>query len=56
MVVELSAPAANPFRRPEAGMFVRISLAGEHGQWYWISLLPTAGGWVVGNIEALPAI
>jgi len=56
MVVELSAPAANPFRRAEAGMFVRVSLAGEHGQWYWISLRPVAGGWVVGNIEALPAI
>jgi len=56
MVVEMSAPAANPFRRGEAGMFVRISLAGEHSQWYWMSLLPRGGGWVVGNIEALPAI
>lgn len=56
MIVELSAPAANPFRKGQAGIFVRVSLAGEHAQWYWISLLPRAGGWVVGNIEALPAI
>jgi hypothetical protein len=56
MIVELSAPAANPFRKGQAGLFVRVSLAGEHGQWYWISLIPRAGGWVVGNIEALPAI
>lgn len=56
MIVELSAPAANPFRKGQAGLFVRVSLAGEHGQWYWISLLPHAGGWAVGNIEALPAI
>ena len=56
MIVELSAPAANPFRKGQAGIFVRVSLAGEHGQWYWISLLPRASGWVVGNIEALPAI
>jgi hypothetical protein len=54
MIVEMSAPAANPFERAEAGMFVRVSLAGEHGQWYWIALLPRAGGWVVGHIEALP--
>jgi hypothetical protein len=56
MIVEMSAPAPNPFRRNEAGLFVRMSLAGEHGQWYWMSLLPREGGWVVGNIEALPAI
>lgn len=56
MIVEMSAPAANPFRRGEAGVFIRVSLAGEHGQWYWLSLLQRADGWVVGNIEALPAI
>jgi len=53
MVVEMSAPMPNPFHKGAAGMFVRVSLAGEHGQWYWISLLPRAGGWVVGYIEAL---
>jgi hypothetical protein len=56
MIVEMTAPATNPFRRGEAGIFVRVSLAGEHGQWYWLSLLPSSGGWIVGNIEALPAI
>jgi len=53
MLVEMSAPLANPFERGQAGMFVRMSLAGEHGQFYWITLLPRAGGWVVGYIEAL---
>jgi len=56
MIVEMSAPAPNPFRRKEAGLFVRMSLAGEHGQWYWITLLPRDEAWVVGGIEALPAI
>jgi len=55
MIVEMSAPAPNPFRRNEAGLFARMSLAGEHGQWYWVSLVPRGGAWVVGNIEALPA-
>ena len=53
IVVELSAPIPNPLRRGSAGLFVRVSLAGEHGQWYWITLLPRGGGWVVGFIEAL---
>jgi len=53
MIVELSAPMANPFERGQAGIFVRVSLGGEHGQWYWISLLPRAGGWVVGYIQTL---
>jgi len=53
MIVELSAPMSNPFERGQAGLFVRVSLAGEHGQWYWISLLPRAGGWVVGYIQAI---
>lgn len=53
MIVELSAPLANPFERGQAGIFVRVSLGGEHGQWYWISLLPRAGGWVVGYIKAI---
>ncbi|PYQ28797.1 MAG: hypothetical protein DMF56_14050 [Acidobacteria bacterium] len=56
MIVEMSAPAPNPFRLKEAGLFARMSLAGEHGQWYWISLLQHEGAWVVGGIEALPAI
>lgn len=53
MIVELSAPMSNPFERGQAGIFVRVSLAGEHGQWYWISLLPRDGGWVVGYIQTL---
>lgn len=53
MIVELSAPLPNPFERGQAGIFVRVSLGGEHGQWYWISLLPRSGGWVVGYIQAL---
>ena len=53
MILEMSAPMANPFERREAGMFVRVSLAGEHGSWYWISLIPQGGGWVVGFIRAI---
>lgn len=53
MIVEISAPMSNPFERGQAGLFARVSLGGEHGQWYWISLLPRAGGWVVGYIQAI---
>jgi hypothetical protein len=53
MLVEISAPMANPFRPGTAGVFVRMSLGGEHASWYWMSLIPSPGGWSVGYIEAL---
>ena len=53
MLVEMSAPMANPFRPGTAGVFVRMSLGGEHASWYWMSLVPTPAGWSVGFIQAL---
>ncbi|HEV3484836.1 MAG TPA: hypothetical protein VG106_05470 [Vicinamibacterales bacterium] len=53
MVVEMSAPLANPFHPGAAGVFVRVSLGGEHASWYWVSLIPQQGGWSVGFIQAL---
>ncbi len=55
MIMELSAPMANPFEPGTAGIFVRVSVAGEHGSWYWISLIPRGGDWVVGFIRAIPS-
>ena len=52
MVVELSAPIANPFARNEAGVLARVSLGGQHAAWYWIPLGHTGGMWMVG--QALP--
>lgn len=52
MIVELSAPVPNPFSAGEAGIFARVSLAGEHSTWYWLPLLPVPGGWSPGM--ALP--
>jgi len=53
MVVELSSPMANPFLKNQAGLFVRVSLAGEHPALYWVSLLPQGSGWAVGFIQPL---
>ena len=53
MIMEMSSPMANPFQPGQAGIFARVSLAGEHGQWYWISLVPHDGGWAVGFIRAI---
>jgi hypothetical protein len=53
LVVELSAPLANPYQAGAAGVFVRVSLAGEHASWYWVSLMPRGGGWAVGFIQAI---
>lgn len=53
MVVELSAPLTNPYRPSEAGLFVRVTLGGEHESWYWLSLIPRAEQWSVGFVYVL---
>ncbi len=53
MIVELSAPVPNPFTVNEAGMFARVSLAGENASWYWIRLVPAADGWSPGLVVPL---
>ena len=52
MVVELSAPVANPTKN-EAGIAARVSLGGTHPNWYWIELIPAGGAWSVGRIFPL---
>jgi hypothetical protein len=52
MILEISAPLANPFARNEAGLFARVSLGGQHPAWYWVPLGTTGGMWMVG--QALP--
>lgn len=45
MLVELSAPIINPVIPSEAGIFVRVTLGGEHPAWYWIALVPKDDQW-----------
>lgn len=45
MIVELSAPIPNPVIPSEAGLFARVTLAGEHPAWYWIALVPKGDQW-----------
>ena len=45
MVVEFSAPIPNPVIPSEAGLFARVSLAGDHPAWYWIALVPKGDQW-----------
>ena len=53
MVVELSAPAINPFEPKTGGMFARVAVGGQGASWYWISLIPRGGRWVVGPVYVL---
>ena len=54
MVVELSAPLANPYLAREAGLFVRVGLGNQHESWYWISLMTNGRIWGVRFVSVLP--
>ena len=53
MVLELSAPAVNPFVPREGGLFARVTVGGEGASWYWVSLMPYGGQWAVGRVVVL---
>lgn len=52
VVVELSAPLLNPADPQEAGIFARATIGGAH-EWYWISLAPRNGSWVLGGVRPI---
>ncbi len=53
LMVELSAPAINPFAPKSGGMFARASVGGQGTSWYWITLVPRNGRWAVGPVYVL---
>ena len=53
MIVELSAPAINPFEPKTGGMFARVTVGGQGASWYWITLIPRSEGWAVGPVFVL---
>jgi hypothetical protein len=53
MVLQFSAPLANPFQRGEPGVVVRLSLGDESPTWYWVSLSNRTGKWTAGLPSSL---
>jgi hypothetical protein len=57
MTLELSPPLVNPFGlkfgHGSAGMFARVSLAGEAATWYWLPLLQRGESWSAGRLHVL---
>jgi hypothetical protein len=53
MILELSAPLPNPFEAGEAGVFARVSLAGENASWYWVPLVAQGESWATGMAVSL---
>ncbi|HKO01226.1 MAG TPA: hypothetical protein VJ032_06020 [Thermoanaerobaculia bacterium] len=53
MVVQLSAPFANPFQKGETGLLVRMSLGGESSMWFWLPISERNGRWATGRIRGL---
>jgi hypothetical protein len=54
MTLELSPPIVNPYTRNAAGLFARLTLAGEAATWYWLPLIPRGESWVTGRMTVLP--
>jgi hypothetical protein len=53
LVIEISAPGIHPFAPKTGGLLVRASVGGEGASWYWITLFPASGRWVVGPVYVL---
>jgi hypothetical protein len=53
MMVELSAPAINPFSSKSGGILARVTVGGEAASWYWITLVPRGGQWGIGPVFPL---
>ena len=53
MSLEMSSPLRNPFVRNTAGIFVRMSLAGEGATWYWLPVAEREGRLAVGRLMPL---
>lgn len=53
LVVELSAPAIHPYAQKTGGLFARVTLGGQGASWYWVTLAPVNGRWMVGPVYVL---
>lgn len=53
MIVELSAPSLHPYAPKTGGLFARVTLGGQGASWYWVTLVPSNGRWVVGPVYVL---
>ncbi len=53
MVLQISPPFVNPYERKSAGLFARLSLAGQSSQWYWVPFGQHEGKWFAGTPLAL---
>jgi hypothetical protein len=48
MVLQISAPLANPFARRQLGVLARLALGDESPIWYWVPIGERSGIWVAG--------
>jgi hypothetical protein len=49
MVLQMSAPLANPFAGGNLGIVARVSLGEEATVWYWVPMAERAGKWFAGK-------
>lgn len=53
MILEFSAPFANPFSKKQLGVLARLTVGGESPTWYWIPLVQQKDRWIAGQPSTL---
>ena len=53
MILEFSAPFANPFSKKQIGVLARLTVGGESPVWYWIPLTLQKDRWIAGRPSTL---
>ena len=53
MILEFSAPFANPFASRQIGVLARLTVGGESPTWYWIPLVQQKDRWIAGQPSTL---
>jgi hypothetical protein len=53
MILQISAPFANPYSKTEWGSFARLSVGGEAAAWFWVPMKTKESIVAIGHVTAL---
>ena len=53
MILQVSAPFANPYAKSQWGAFARLTVGGEAAAWFWVPMMTRGGAIALGHVMAL---